>query len=81
MISLAADEKEIMEQVIDCMLASRCDSRLMMKQFASGSLLFIESGTKVVTNDRLNLSDVRRVRILGGPYEGREVWVQERVLR
>ena len=78
---LVADEKETIEHLIDCTVVSRCDSGLVMKLMASGSIFFVEPGTRVSADNGLTLSNVRRVRILNGSHSGREVWINARLLK
>jgi hypothetical protein len=78
---LVADEKETIEHLIDCTVVSRCDSGLVMKLMASGSVFFVEPGTRVSADNGFTLSNVRRVRILNGSHSGREVWINARLLK
>jgi hypothetical protein len=77
---LVAYEKETVEDMVECALRSRCDFELALRRFASGSMFFIEPGTRVSTNDGLTFSNVRRVRILNGLHEGKEVWINSHLL-
>jgi hypothetical protein len=78
---LVAQDKETMEQMIDCAMTHRCEGLSIMKLLPSRKVFFVESGTTVrIEGSLFSFSDARRVQILGGEYGGKEGWVYDKML-
>ena len=77
---LVAQDKVVMERIIDCAVTRTCDRLPVMELLPSGNVFLVATGTKVMMRDSFSLSDVKKVRILDGEHSGKEGWVYERML-
>ena len=77
---LVAQDKDLMERVVECGLSGKCDSLCTMELFPSGKVFSVAAGTKVLASIGFSLSKVRKIRVLEGEFSGREGWVYELVL-
>ncbi len=78
---LVAQEKEMMERMVDCAVARRCDHLSIMELLPSGRVFLVEAGTEVTTAEGpLAFSDIRKVRIQDGDHRGETAWVYDRML-
>jgi len=77
---LVAQDKDVMERMIECGITGKCDGLCVMELLPSGKVFSVKAGTKVMTRDGLSFSSVRKIHILEGECSGKEGWVYDRIL-
>lgn len=77
---LVAEDKGVMEGMIDCAFTRDCDHRSVMGLLPSQKVFLVEPGTRVMVSSGFTFSSARKIHLLEGPYSGREGWVYGRML-
>ncbi len=77
---LVAQDKEVMERIVECGITGTCAGLCTMELFPSGKVLSVKAGTRVTASVGFSFSKVRKIRILEGEFKGKEGWVYELVL-
>ena len=75
-----AQNKDVMERMIDCAITGKCEGVCAMEFLPSGEIFFVRAGTRVMTTGGLSFSSARKIRVLEGEYSGKEGWVYDRML-
>jgi hypothetical protein len=79
-VVLVAQEKEVMEHLIDCAITGVCNRPSAAELLPSRGVFLVSAGTRVAVNVGFTFSAARKIHILEGDYSGREGWVYERML-
>jgi hypothetical protein len=78
---LVAQDKEMMERMIDCAITGKCEHLSVMELLPSRKVFLVEAGAEVVMRGGLfSFSNARMVRILEGEHSGQTGWVYDRML-
>jgi hypothetical protein len=75
-----AQDKDVMERIIECGIAGKCDGLCVMELLPTEKVFSVKAGCRVMTRDGFSFSHARKVRILEGKWHGKEGWVYDRVL-
>jgi hypothetical protein len=78
---LVAQDKEMMERMVDCAITHKCEHLSVMELLPSKKVFLVEAGTEVAMSGGLfSFSNARRVHILEGEHSGQDGWVYDRML-
>jgi hypothetical protein len=75
-----AQSRDVMERMIDCAFAGKCDGVCTMELLPKGEVFFVRPGTRVTTTGGLTFASARKIRVLDGECSGKEGWVYDRML-
>ena len=75
-----AQDKAVMERMIDCAIVGKCEGVCTMELLPGGEVFFVRAGTRVMTTGGLSFSSARKIRVLEGECSGKEGWVYDRML-
>jgi hypothetical protein len=78
---LVAEDKEMIERMIECAVTGKCAHLSVMELLPSRKAFLVEAGTKVAARGGLfSFSNARKVHILEGKHSGEDGWVYDRML-
>jgi hypothetical protein len=78
---LVAQDKELMERMIECAITGKCEHLSVMELLPNRRVFLVDAGTEVaMRGGPFSFSNARKVHILEGERSGQDGWVYDRML-